>query len=712
MVVSATCPAGILCNGGSTDVIVTATGGTAPYTGTGTFSQSAGTVTYTVTDANGCTSSTTVTLGEPAVLVASATCPAIACNGGTADIIVTVAGGTAPYTGTGTYTIVSGTYTYTVTDANGCTSSVTFTLTEPTALVATATVGALDCVSETADVTIAATGGTAPYTGTGIIVQGNGTTTYTVTDANGCTTTVSATVDVQNYVDIVCPGDQTYACNYSQNCGSQNTGSIVSWDEPTASSFSTCDNGCGPNTAISGFIYMGEYNGSRYYCSNSSNFSWQAANNAATIAGGHLATISSSAENQFVSGAIGANVAWIGYTDQNVEGVFEWINGESVGYENWGGNEPNNNGPTANNCGYCGEADYTVIKKNSGVWYDRYECNLNEFVMEIPCGNPITITQTGGPASGTFLNGGTSQVVTYVATDNVTGASATCSFTVTVEDCAPVYCESSASCSAYEWINQVCFGTINNVSGNNGGYADFTNMTHFAQVGEVINVSLHPGFSGATYQENWRVWIDWNIDGDFDDAGELYQGYGVGNMYAAITVPNNAVNGSTRVRISMRWGCAYAPSCGTYYYGEVEDYTLSIFSANSMSSNSVPAQANQDPQKYGDAIYSKTDNNSRRSFPGESDAYFGGRGLELGDIYPNPVLSSNGIVNLEMRSGIESSVTVRVYDLSGKVMLTEAIYLETGVNKSQIDVTGFARGSYVIEVVSGDVKETTQLIVQ
>ena len=131
-----------------------------------------------------------------------------------------------------------------------------------------------------------------------------------------------------------------------------------------------------------------------------------------------------------------------------------------------------------------------------------------------------------------------------------------------------------------------------------------------------------------------------------------------------------------------------------------------------MSSNSVPAQANQDPQKYGDAIYSKTDNNSRRSFPGESDAYFGGRGLELGDIYPNPVLSSNGIVNLEMRSGIESSVTVRVYDLSGKVMLTEAIYLETGVNKSQIDVTGFARGSYVIEVVSGDVKETTQLIVQ
>jgi hypothetical protein len=184
----------ISCHGGTTTVHVTATGGTAPYTGTGDFPQGAGSHTYTVTDANGCTSDTTVTLTEPDALVAGNTHGAISCHGGTTTIHVTATGGTAPYTGTGDFPQGVGSHTYTVTDANGCTSDTTVTLTEPDALVASETHGTILCHGQTASVTISATGGTPSYTGTGTFQRGVGSHTYTVTDANGCTSNVTVTL--------------------------------------------------------------------------------------------------------------------------------------------------------------------------------------------------------------------------------------------------------------------------------------------------------------------------------------------------------------------------------------------------------------------------------------------------------------------------------------------------------------------------------------
>ncbi|WP_244614447.1 hypothetical protein, partial [Elizabethkingia argenteiflava] len=79
----------------------------------------AGTYTYTVTDANGCTASTTCTIGQPTLLVASCQAVDAKCFGEKGSITVSASGGTAPYTGTGSFDNLAGTYTYTVTDANG-----------------------------------------------------------------------------------------------------------------------------------------------------------------------------------------------------------------------------------------------------------------------------------------------------------------------------------------------------------------------------------------------------------------------------------------------------------------------------------------------------------------------------------------------------------------------------------------------------------------
>ncbi|MFZ7144052.1 MAG: T9SS type A sorting domain-containing protein, partial [Bacteroidota bacterium] len=156
-----------------------------------------------VTDANGCSATTTITITEPAALVASASAQGtIACFGGSALVDVTATGGTAPYTGTGTYSQFAGTMTYTVTDANGCSSSAMVTLTEPAKVEGTTTTTPSSCAGSDGTATVTATGGTGAYTylwsngqtsatATGLAI---GTYTVTITDANGCTGSASATV--------------------------------------------------------------------------------------------------------------------------------------------------------------------------------------------------------------------------------------------------------------------------------------------------------------------------------------------------------------------------------------------------------------------------------------------------------------------------------------------------------------------------------------
>jgi hypothetical protein len=184
----------ILCNGGSSGITVTASGGTPPYSGTGTFSRGAGTHTFVVTDANGCSNSTSVTLTEPPLLTAAASATQILCNGNNATVTVTASGGTPPYNGTGTFSKGAGAHTLTVTDANGCTATTTVTITQPPALTVNANATPIFCNGNNSTVTVTASGGTPPYNGEGVFSVGAGTYTYSVTDANGCTAT--ATVNI------------------------------------------------------------------------------------------------------------------------------------------------------------------------------------------------------------------------------------------------------------------------------------------------------------------------------------------------------------------------------------------------------------------------------------------------------------------------------------------------------------------------------------
>jgi hypothetical protein len=103
---------------------------------------------------------------------------------------------------------------------------------------------------------------------------------------------------------------------------------------------------------------------------------WTEANDAANAALGHLATISSAGENDFVADIAHSNWIWIGLTDRAVEGTFQWVTGEPLLYTNWTDGEPND----SHDAGPDGE-DFVYMHYNGasfGTWNDAPNDNSGQ----------------------------------------------------------------------------------------------------------------------------------------------------------------------------------------------------------------------------------------------------------------------------------------------------------------------------------------------
>jgi V8-like Glu-specific endopeptidase len=136
------------------------------------------------------------------------------------------------------------------------------------------------------------------------------------------------------------------------------------------------------------------------------------------------------------------------------------------------------------------------------------------------------------------------------------------------------YCTSYSKNQNYEWIARVQVGNLDNSTGASA-YSDFTNKTANLIAGTSASVTLTPGFAGKSYTEYWKIWIDYNGDGDFGDANEeVFSSSGSSAVTGNFTVLSSA-SGLLRMRVVMRFG-AWPVSCGSFTYGEVEDYTASI----------------------------------------------------------------------------------------------------------------------------------------
>ncbi len=213
----------------------------------------------------------------------------------------------------------------------------------------------------------------------------------------------------------------------------------------------------------------------------------------------------------------------------------------------------------------------------------------------VPVGSSVTFTDQslnaptswawtfdgGTPGTGTAQNPSVTYNTAGTYTVALTATNAQGSDTETKVDYITVvvtpYCDSSGGDQSYEYVAGVAVGSMNNTSGASA-YSDFTGITAGGAQGNSVSVSLTPGFTGSSYTEYWKIWVDYNHDQDFEDTGEeVFSGSGSSAVSGSFTVPSGAPLGTTRMRVSMSYSSA-PPVCGSFSYGEVEDYTFNVTS--------------------------------------------------------------------------------------------------------------------------------------
>jgi hypothetical protein len=141
-----------------------------------------------------------------------------------------------------------------------------------------------------------------------------------------------------------------------------------------------------------------------------------------------------------------------------------------------------------------------------------------------------------------------------------------------------VYCSSRSENASQEWIKSVQLNNLDNTSGSDNGYGDYTGKELTLSTYKSYPLSLTPGYESAALTEWFVVWIDFNQDGDFLDADEEVFSSGLTNkrVSGTVIIPGAAKAGVTRMRVSMRWNQKPSPCTPVYNFGEVEDYCLTI----------------------------------------------------------------------------------------------------------------------------------------
>ena len=229
------------------------------------------------------------------------------------------------------------------------------------------------------------------------------------------------------------------------------------------------------------------------------------------------------------------------------------------------------------------------------------------------------------------------------------------------------YCASSSNKTTYEYIKKVKIGSINNTSGSNGGYGDYTNLSTNLNRSKSYSITLEPHYAGVAYREGWNVYIDFNQDGDFNDNGEdVYQILAKNQVKGTITIPGNAKLGSTRMRVQMQWNKNSGSACDNFGWGEVEDYTVVIGGSANIANNII----NKDPLNV--------------------------------HIFPNPVKE---ILVVQPQTHSTGTIFVNIYNVVGRKVESREIRGEERFN-----VSALQPGYYLMEFDNGKEKITKQFI--
>ncbi|WBV59792.1 T9SS type A sorting domain-containing protein [Chryseobacterium camelliae] len=234
---------------------------------------------------------------------------------------------------------------------------------------------------------------------------------------------------------------------------------------------------------------------------------------------------------------------------------------------------------------------------------------------------------------------------------------------------AQTYCNPTYPSGCSNWrITQV---TIPSASFDNT-FASGTCTTARDRTSVTVNLSTGTSYTINITTMGWisaGMAIDFNKDGDFNDAGEtlFLPGYIANDtqMYTGnFTIPTSVTAGSYRMRIWNRLansgpGTPADSACGTYAYGTWTDYTAAISTLSTSEVSKVSAK-----------------------------------------VYPNPV---SDLLNIESKNTIES---IEIYDINGKLIKT----ISQKSSSASVRLSDLAPGTYFAKVNDHKTNQTIKFI--
>lgn len=245
---------------------------------------------------------------------------------------------------------------------------------------------------------------------------------------------------------------------------------------------------------------------------------------------------------------------------------------------------------------------------------------------------------------------------------------------------APVYCASKGNNVNDEYISRVQLGSIDKTSGaNSAGYSDFTAESTSLSKGGSASIIITPTWTGTVYSEGYSVWIDYNQDGDFTDAGEqVFTQNATQNtsVSGSFTVPSSALSGSTRMRVSMKYN-GVPTSCEAFSYGEVEDYTVNI---GAKSSASFAASAENQP-------FNLTEVN----------------------VSPNP---ASHVVTVKTKAENDTKVFFTLVNTNGVKIQNKSAQAQNGVATQTFEVSALPKGLYLINIQTRGAQKVKKVVVR
>ncbi len=266
-------------------------------------------------------------------------------------------------------------------------------------------------------------------------------------------------------------------------------------------------------------------------------------------------------------------------------------------------------------------------------------------------------------------------------------------------------------------INALSIEGINYVTHGSKGYHDWRHVVDIPlTAGTKYPIRMQPKYIKEEVTVYWKIWIDYNMDGDFDDLYEYAcYGNGKGAIQGDLKIPQDIWNGETTMRVAISSDHYPSIPCDYIESGEVEDYKVTISNGNQIAPKEMkrgglfvymPTKAGEDDDDKN--VNVKVNKSSKSDLSVKTRAKINDDQFEL-SIFPNPSINYS-ILKLDL-DGVHQKVDeIRVTDLRGRLMNSiKYTHLENSTYK--LDTQSLLGGVYTVTAYADDRIFSSKLLV-